>query len=102
MSAPSSTALQVALAVAAIVFVAYAAGRVHQWSRHGMERETAYREGYDQASHTLFHLATRHTPAHAAPASAPHAEGSAMRAAHSPERRSPENSSPDTKEPIPT
>ena len=59
MSLPSSTALQVMFAVAIVIFTAYAAGRVHQWYRHGFEREEAFREGYNQASHALFHLATR-------------------------------------------
>jgi hypothetical protein len=62
MSLPSSTALQVILAVAIVIFTAYAAGRVHQWYRHGFEREEAFREGYNQASHALFHLATRNMP----------------------------------------
>ena len=62
MSLPSSTALQVILAVAIVIFTAYAAGRVHQWYRHGFEREEAFREGYNQASHALFHLATRSLP----------------------------------------
>jgi hypothetical protein len=55
----ASTALQVAVAVAVVIVTAYAAGRIHQWYRHGLEREVAYREGYDEASHALFHLATR-------------------------------------------
>jgi hypothetical protein len=59
MSLPGSTALQVMFAVAIVIFTAYAAGRVHQWYRHGFEREEAFREGYNQASHALFHLATR-------------------------------------------
>ena len=62
MTLPSSTALQVTFAVALVIFTAYAAGRVHQWYRHGFEREEAFREGYNQASHTLFHLATRSLP----------------------------------------
>jgi hypothetical protein len=62
MSLPSSSALQVILAVAIVIFTAYAAGRVHQWYRHGFEREEAFREGYNQASHSLFHLATRNLP----------------------------------------
>lgn len=63
MSLPSSTALQVMFAVAIVIFTAYAAGRVHQWYRHGFEREEAFREGYNQASHALFHLATRNISA---------------------------------------
>ncbi len=59
MTFPSSTALQVMFAVAIVIFTAYAAGRVHQWYRHGFEREEAFRAGYNQASRALFHLATR-------------------------------------------
>ena len=49
----------VTLAVALVIFVAYAAGRVHEWYRHSYEREQAYRDGYDRASHSLFQVATR-------------------------------------------
>ncbi|MCA2214093.1 hypothetical protein [Jidongwangia harbinensis] len=62
-----STAIQVALAVAIVIFTAYAAGRVHQWYRHGFEREVAYREGYNEASHALFHLAIRTLPGTSSP-----------------------------------
>lgn len=62
MSAASSTAVQVALAVALVILTAYAAGRVHQWYKHDFERDVAYRDGYNQASRTLFHLAIRHQP----------------------------------------
>jgi hypothetical protein len=62
MHAPNALALQVMLAVAIVIFTAYAAGRVHQWYRHSFEREVAFREGYNQASHTLFHLAVRTLP----------------------------------------
>jgi hypothetical protein len=62
-----SIAIQVALAVAIVIFTAYAAGRVHQWYRHGFEREVAYREGYNEASHALFHLAIRTLPGTSSP-----------------------------------
>ncbi len=45
-----------------IVFAAacaYAAGRLHQWYRTALERDEAWRDGYDQASGTLFKVATR-------------------------------------------
>ncbi|RZU50166.1 hypothetical protein EV385_1931 [Krasilnikovia cinnamomea] len=51
--------LQVALSVVLVILTAYAAGRVHEWYRHSREREAAYRDGYDEASHSLFRLATR-------------------------------------------
>ncbi|RZU50169.1 hypothetical protein EV385_1934 [Krasilnikovia cinnamomea] len=59
MQASGDLALQVVLAVAAVAAAAYVAGRVHQWYRHGLQREVAYRRGYDQASSTLFALAIR-------------------------------------------
>jgi hypothetical protein len=60
-----STTLQIALAVIFVIVTAYSAGRVHQWYRHTFERDVAYREGYDQASRTLFHLAARNPPGNA-------------------------------------
>ena len=62
MQASTVSALQVVFAVAMVISTAYAAGRVHQWSRHAAEREVAYREGYHQASRTLFPLAARAVP----------------------------------------
>ena len=75
MSLPSGTALQVMFAVAIVIFTAYAAGRVHQWYRHGFEREEAVRDGYNQASHALFHLATRNVTGAAAKDAPRHRHG---------------------------
>ena len=74
MNASTSVAIQVAVAVAMLTFTAYAAGRVHQWYRHGFEREVAYREGYNEASHALFRLATRSAPVRLTPGN-PHETG---------------------------
>ncbi|GAA2526462.1 hypothetical protein GCM10010435_16960 [Winogradskya consettensis] len=63
MTPSGSIALQLALSVVMVIFTSYVAGRVHQWYRHGFERDVAYREGYDQASQTLFQLAVRTHPA---------------------------------------
>jgi hypothetical protein len=57
-----SNTFQIALAMIFVIMPAYAAGRVHQWYRHSFERDLAYREGYNQASRTLFHLAVRSSP----------------------------------------
>jgi len=51
--------LSIAAAIAIAAFAAYVAGRVHQWSRHGGERKTAYCCGYDEASRSLFGAARR-------------------------------------------
>lgn len=39
--------------------VGYAAGRVHQWYRTALERDRAWRDGYDQGTGTLFKTAAR-------------------------------------------
>lgn len=60
---PTTTnTVQVVLSVVMVMFTAYIAGRIHQWSRRTFERHDAFREGYDRASHALFHLATRGVP----------------------------------------
>ncbi|MFI7544366.1 hypothetical protein [Actinoplanes sp. NPDC049599] len=63
MTEMGSSTFQIALAVIFVIVTAYAGGRVHQWYRHTFERDLAYREGYNQASRTLFHLAVRNLPA---------------------------------------
>lgn len=52
-------AFQITFAIMLVVVVAYASGRAHQWYRHGLDRDQAFREGYNHASHALFHLAIR-------------------------------------------
>jgi hypothetical protein len=37
-----------------MVSATYALGRIHQWYRHGEARDSAYRQGYDEASRSLF------------------------------------------------
>jgi len=58
MAAPGNDFILALLAFALIVASAYVSGRIHQWYRNVLEREQAYREGYDQASHSLFDMAT--------------------------------------------
>lgn len=45
--------------VLTVLAVAYACGRLQQWYRQGAEREDAFKRGYDLASQSLFHIATR-------------------------------------------
>lgn len=47
------------LATFLLVLMCYIAGRVHQFFKQTTEREQAYREGYNQATRSLFSLATR-------------------------------------------
>jgi hypothetical protein len=72
MTAPGNNMLQIVLALAFVVASGYASGRIHQWYRHGLERDHAYREGYNHASHSLFGMAVQNramrTPAAPKPA----------------------------------
>lgn len=54
-----STTLELAFALTLVIAAGYAAGRIHQLSRRQTEQADAYREGYDQASETLFPLTVR-------------------------------------------
>jgi hypothetical protein len=47
------------LAMFLLVLMTYMAGRVHQFFRQTVEREVAFRDGYNQATKSLFALATR-------------------------------------------
>jgi hypothetical protein len=52
-----SADLTIALAMTIAAFTAYLSGRVHQWSRHDLERRAAYCQGYDHASYALLAMA---------------------------------------------
>ncbi len=62
MIAPGNSFLQLLLALAFVIASGYASGRIHQWYKHGLERDHAYREGYDQASQSMFDMVTRSAP----------------------------------------
>jgi hypothetical protein len=38
---------------------AYGAGRIHQWYKHGLDRDRSFRDGYKHGYHALFPLASR-------------------------------------------
>lgn len=46
-------------AILLLIATCYAAGRLHQWFRQGLERDHAFQTGYDKATKSLFSLATR-------------------------------------------
>jgi hypothetical protein len=71
MTAPGNNVLQILLALAFVIASGYAAGRIHQWYKHGLERDHAYREGYDQASRQMFDMAIRSRSGRAPAAEAP-------------------------------
>lgn len=62
MTAPGNNILELVLALAFVIASGYASGRLHQWYRHGRHRDNAYREGYNQASRSMFDLAVRARP----------------------------------------
>ena len=62
MIAPGNSFIQLILALAFVIASGYASGRIHQWYKHGLERDHAYREGYDQASQSMFDMVTRGHP----------------------------------------
>lgn len=47
------------IAIFMLVTMTYLAGRVHQFFKQTVDREAAYRDGYNTATRSLFALATR-------------------------------------------
>ncbi|RZU50168.1 hypothetical protein EV385_1933 [Krasilnikovia cinnamomea] len=73
MTASGNDLVPILLAFGVIIVSGYLAGRVHQWYRTGLQRDGAYRAGYDHASRSMFDMAVRvppPQPAVAAPAPA--------------------------------
>jgi hypothetical protein len=56
MTAPGNYLLYFLLTLAIVMSTGYAVGRIHQWHRHGVERDKAYRTGYDEASRSIMRL----------------------------------------------
>ena len=70
MTVPGNSIIQALFALAFVIASGYAAGRIHQWYKQGLDRDQAYRNGYDQASNSMFDMAIRkrrHDPAAADP-----------------------------------
>ena len=57
MIAPGNDFIQILLALAFVIASGYAAGRIHQWYKHGLERDDAFRNGYNEASRSMFDMA---------------------------------------------
>lgn len=62
-AAPGNDTLLFGIGAAVVVATAFAAGCIYQWYRQALERDLAWRDGYDKASQSLFRLAAnvRHT-----------------------------------------
>jgi hypothetical protein len=59
MIAPGNSMIQALFALAFVIATGYASGRIHQWYKHGVERDQAYRNGYNLASNSMFDMALR-------------------------------------------
>jgi hypothetical protein len=59
MTVPGNSALLLTLLAVFVIGTGYAAGRLHQWYRTGLDRDEAYRDGYDTATRSVFSLAAR-------------------------------------------
>ncbi|MET8147744.1 hypothetical protein ACIBSW_28630 [Actinoplanes sp. NPDC049668] len=59
MTAPADDTVLIALVAVFTASTGYAAGRLHQWYRTGLDRDEAYRDGYDTATRSVFSMAAR-------------------------------------------
>jgi hypothetical protein len=58
MIAAGNSGIIITLSLIVAISSAYAIGRIHQWNKDGLEREDAYRNGYDKASSSLMRTMT--------------------------------------------
>jgi hypothetical protein len=56
MTAPGNDLLFLVLTLSILLSSAYAVGRIHQWHKYSLERDDAYRLGYDEASLSIIKL----------------------------------------------
>ncbi len=78
MNPPETGVVQAFFVLIFALCTSYSAGRLHQWYKHAHERDEAWRSGYDSATRSLFHLATRsrrQEPAAPTPAVGPAVRG---------------------------
>lgn len=59
MTSPDSSYINILFGIALLMSVMYASGRLHQWFRQAQDRDQAFRDGYNQATESLFTVATR-------------------------------------------
>lgn len=77
-AAPGNELIVYLFACAFLVATFYAAGRIHQFYRQSIDRDHAFRDGYNMATRSLFALATRtHKAVAAPPVEAPPMRGAA-------------------------
>jgi len=54
--APENSFIIIVLTLSIITSSAYGVGRIHQWYKHGIQRDEAYRTGYDKASYSIMDM----------------------------------------------
>jgi hypothetical protein len=59
MTAPGNDAVLITLLATLTAGAGYVAGRLHQWYRTVLDRDEAYRDGYDTATRSVFGMAAR-------------------------------------------
>lgn len=59
MTTPEANLFTIAFGIVLLMSIMYACGRVHQRYRQTIDRDEAFRDGYDRATTSLFSLATR-------------------------------------------
>src|SRR4051812_1250720 len=62
MTAPGNDLLIIILTLSVLLSSGYAMGRVHQSRKHGLERDEAYRAGYDKASRSIMGMMSDRRP----------------------------------------
>jgi hypothetical protein len=67
MTAPGNDILFLVLTLSVLLSSAYAVGRIHQWHKYGLQRDEAYRIGYDKASRTIIGMMIDRHPLSPAP-----------------------------------
>jgi len=62
VTAPGNSLILTLLTLGVFLSGAYAIGRIHQWRKYGIERDEAYRTGYEKASRAIVGMMTaRHS-----------------------------------------
>jgi hypothetical protein len=59
MPTGDNSALQAIACIVILILCAYGGGRIHQWYKHGMDRDRSFRDGFSHGYHALFPIAAR-------------------------------------------
>jgi hypothetical protein len=59
MPTGDDSTFQIIACIVISILCAYGGGRIHQWYKHGMDRDRSFREGFNHGYHALFPHAAR-------------------------------------------